>query len=244
MYLTYSEGYRPGLLNRPGGSPARTNTIDYTVPFELQTDELTNHEFGWKMDLLDGSLRFNGTLFYSDIENLQTTILDPNISNLFFSDNAADAQVIGFEGDFQWALTDNLFVAGGFSMLDSEITEVLTPTGDVREGDSLAFAPNHQANLQVRYEWDMSGLRAHVMPHMSMSDEMNSDIIRPNSDRVDSWMMYGLTAGVTADTWNAELFIDNITNEQAELARNFVNDRQRVNYARPLTAGVRFSFGF
>ena len=71
LYATYSEGFRPGLLNRPGGA---SNADGYTVPFELMTDEVTNIEFGWKTDLLDGQLRFNGSAFFAEIENLQTTI--------------------------------------------------------------------------------------------------------------------------------------------------------------------------
>ena len=34
-------------------------------------------------------MRFNGNAFFVEIENLQTTIFDPSIVNLFFSDNAA-----------------------------------------------------------------------------------------------------------------------------------------------------------
>ncbi len=54
----------------------------------------------------------------------------------------------------------------------------------------------------------------------------------------------GLTAGVTSDTWGAELYIDNLTDERAELARNYINDRERVSYARPRTMGVRMTYNF
>ena len=50
--------------------------------------------------VLDRQLRFNGSAFFVDISRLQTTIFDPSIVNLFFSDNAADANVKGLEGDF------------------------------------------------------------------------------------------------------------------------------------------------
>jgi iron complex outermembrane receptor protein len=54
----------------------------------------------------------------------------------------------------------------------------------------------------------------------------------------------GLTAGVTTDTWGAELYIDNLTDERAELSRNYINDRERVSYARPRTMGVRMTYNF
>ena len=245
-YLTWSEGFRPGLLNRPGGrsNPAGT----FTVPYALDTDDVTNIEIGIKSDYLDGSLRFNGALFFVDIERLQTTIFDPSIVNLFFSDNAADAEVRGFEGDFIWLpdWSEGLTVAGAFSFLDSEITKVITPTNDVRLGDELAFAPGFQGNLRARYEWDFGnqGWVAHVMPHVSWSSEAYSDVISINRDKMDSWFMAGVTAGVTTETWSAELFINNLTDERAEVARNFVFDTTSVTYAQPRTIGVRLSYDF
>ena len=198
------------LLNRPGGA---SNAAGYTVPFELMTDEVTNYEFGWKTDLLDGQLRFNGSVFFVEIENLQTTIFDPSIANLFFSDNAANAEVTGVEADFILApdSMQGLTVSGGLSILDTEITKVLTPTDDVVKGDSLAFAPEFQANLQARYEWALSsGFIAHVMPHVAHSAKSYSDIIRMNRDEIQGWTMMGLTAGISSDAWGAELFIDNL----------------------------------
>ena len=245
-YVTLSEGFRPGLLNRPGGAQNPGGT--FTVPYVLDTDDVTNFELGIKSDYLDGRLRFNGALFFVDIERLQTTIFDPSITNLFFSDNAADAEVKGFEGDFIWLpeTWEGLTVSGAFSILDTEITKVLTPTNDVRLGDELAFAPELQGNLRARYEWDLGNMNllAHVMPSISWSSEAFSDIITINRDKMDSWFMAGLTAGVASETWSAELFINNLTDERAEVARNFVFDTTTVTYVQPRTIGVRLSFDF
>jgi len=243
-YFTWSEGFRPGLLNRPGGAAGPNN---FTVPFELETDDVTNVEVGLKSDFFDGTLRLNAALFFVDIERLQTTIFDPSITNLFFSDNAADAEVTGIEGDFTWlpAFSDRLTVSGSFSFLDTEITKVITPTNDVRAGDELAFAPEFQGTLRARYEWDVrSGWTAHVMPMVSWSSESFSDVIVINRDRIDSWTMWGLTAGVANQKWSFELFGNNLSDERAEVARNFVFDRQRVTYAPPRTFGVRATLNF
>ncbi len=242
FYVTWSEGFRPGLLNRPGGAQGPGG---YTVPFELDTDDVVNYEAGWKLDLFDRTVRFNGSIFYVEIENLQATIFDPTIVNLFFSDNAADAEIFGIEGDFIWNATDNLTVSGAFSILDTEITSVITPTDDVRKGDELAYAPEYQANLRARYHWYLdSGMTVHVMPHIAFSSEAQSDVIVINNDEVDSWFLAGITMGVSTDQWSAELFVDNLFDEEAELARSFVFDRQRITYARPQTVGLRVSFDF
>jgi len=249
LYVTLSEGFRPGLLNRPGG---RAGPGGYTVPYAIDTDDVTNYEFGWKTELLNNSLRFNGSAFFVEIENLQTTIFDPSITNLFFSENAANAEISGIEGDFTWAPASvpGLTVAGAFSLLDTEVTDVLIPTGDVVAGSELAFAPSYQGNLRARYEWDLerqiagSSLTAHFMPQIIFSDSSFSDIIEINKAQLDSYVTLGGTLGVTADQWTAELFVSNLTNEYAPLSNNFVFDRERVTPMRPRTVGVRMSFDY
>ncbi len=244
LYATYSEGFRPGLLNRPGGAPGPNG---YTVPFAIDSDELTNYELGWKLDLFGDQLRFNGNAFFVEIEDLQTTIFDPSIVNLFFSDNAADAEIMGVEGDVTWAPADvpGLTVSGAFSVLDSEITEVLTPTDDVVEGEELAYAPSLQLNARARYEWQLeNSWTAHVQGQVIYSSDSRSDIIEINAIDVDSYATLGLRTGLTSDNWTAEIFVDNVTDENAELANNFVNDRERVTVMRPRTYGIRFGISY
>ena len=239
FYATYSEGFRPGLLNRPGGAAGPGG---YTVPFALESDEVTNYELGWKLDLADNQLRFNGNVFFVDVENLQTTIFDPSIVNLFFSDNAANAEIRGFEGDVTWAPMDipGLTVTGAFSMLDTEITEVLTPTDDVLVGSELAFAPGFQGNIRARYEWELdNGLTAHVMPQLIYSGDSVSDVIEINKIELDAYTMASFSTGLTSDGWSIEAFINNLTDERAQLSNNFVYDRERVTVARPRTWGMR-----
>jgi outer membrane receptor protein involved in Fe transport len=140
---------------------------------------------------------------------------------------------------------EGLTVSGAFSFLDSEITDVLVPTDDVREGDELAYAPEFQGNIRARYQWFLGGgMTAHVTPILSYSSEAFSDVITINRDRVESWTLVDLRAGVAQGNWTAELYAQNLFDEQAELQRNYVNDRERVIYARPRTFGLRVSFDF
>ena len=241
-YVTWSEGFRPGLLNRPGGDSNAT----YTVPFITESDEVTNYEFGWKTLLSDGRLRFNGSLFMVDIAGLQTSILDPSITNLFFSDNAADAEITGLEGDFvYYPDAEGWMISGAFSMLDTEITKTLTSSGDVVAGKELAFAPGMQGNLSARKEWAMtSGNMGHFQTQFTFSDDSYSDIIEPNKAQQDSYSYVNVRAGVSNDMWLAEVYIDNLTDERGEISNNYVFDRMRVTYIRPTTIGLRFKRNF
>ena len=244
FYATYSEGFRPGLLNRPGGA---SNGAGFTVPFALDTDEVKNYEIGWKTDLADGQLRLNGSAFYVDISRLQTTIFDPSITNLFFSDNAADAEIKGVEADFTFApyAVPGLTVAGAFSILDTEITDVLTPTNDVVEGEELAFAPSFQGNIRVRYEWDLSNtLGAFIQPQVSHSASKFTDIIEINKLELDSYTVFDLSAGVESGQWKFEVYGENLFDTRAQISGNFVFDRARITTNRPMTVGMRVSFDY
>jgi len=243
-YVTWSEGFRPGLLNRPGGSS--TPDGKYTVPPITESDEVTNYEFGWKTVLSDGQLKFNGSLFLVDIAGLQTSILDPSITNLFFSDNAADAEILGLEGDFQYyPNVDGLIISGAFSLLETEITKTLTTSNDVVKGQDLAFAPGMQGNISVRKEWDMSsGNMGHLLAQFTFSDDSYSDIILPNREQQDSYSFINLRAGISNDMGLLELYIDNLTDERGEISNNYVFDVPRVTYIRPTTIGIRLKRNF
>ncbi|PQA89772.1 TonB-dependent receptor [Hyphococcus luteus] len=241
FYFTYSEGFRPPLLNRPAGAGG-------IVPGLVETDDLTNWEVGWKTTLFDSTLQLNGNAFIMNIDNLQTTIFDPNIVNLFFSDNAANAQVKGVEGDFIWApyQVEGLTIAGAFSVLDTEIEEILTATTAIAPvGSDLAHAPAFQGNIRARYEWPVGDdLNAYVMPQVTYSGSSWSDIVEINRAKQDAYMLVNFSAGVSKDNWRLDFFADNLTNKRADLNNFFGYDRYRITINRPRTFGMRVSVDF
>jgi outer membrane receptor protein involved in Fe transport len=242
-YVTWSEGFRPGLLNRPAGTSNAAGT--YTIPAVTDTDEVTNFEFGWKATLMDGALRFNGSAYMVDITGLQSTIFDAAIVNLFFSDNAADAEISGVEGDFVYVTGNGLMLSGAFSVLDSELTKSLVPTSDIVEGSELAFAPGYQANLAARKEWGMaSGNTGHWQAQMTVSDDSFSDIMEPNRAVQDKYSLFNVRAGVSNDEWTAEVYIDNLMDKRADVSNTFIFDRQRVSMVKPRTLGFRYKKSF
>jgi outer membrane receptor protein involved in Fe transport len=241
FYATYSEGFRPGLLNRPGGAQGPGG---YTVPFELKSDTIHNYEFGWKTQAFDHQLQFNGSAFYDDIGRLQTTIFDPSITNLFFSDNAADARIMGIEGEFTIAphAVRGLTISGAFSALDTKITKVLLPTNDVTVGSPLAYAPKFQANLRARYEWEIgSDMVAHIMPQVVYASSKYTDIININRLKLKAYTTFSMTAGIDKGRWSFELYGNNLTDERAQVAGDFYYDRPRVTINRPMTVGLRMT---
>ena len=65
-----------------------------------------------------------------------------------------------------------------------------------------------------------------------------------NAGDIDSSTVINVSTGLSKDDWSLDLYVDNLTDERAEIANNFVNDVDRVTVIRPLTVGVRFGREF
>ncbi|MGF1463215.1 MAG: TonB-dependent receptor [Maricaulaceae bacterium] len=242
FYFTFSEGFRPGLLNRAGGAGG-------VVPFAVDTDEVVNFEIGWKTRFFDNALQFNGSAFLVNIDDLQTTIFDATVTNLFFADNAANAQIMGIEGDAIWAPSQlpGLTLAAAFSILDTEITEIVgaSTIAVAPVGSELSFAPNFQGNLRARYEWTaLNGMDFHVQSTASYSGSSFSDIVLINRAEQDDYTLFGLSGGVAKDNWTFSLFGENLLDTRAQLFNSLIFDVERIATNRPRTWGFRASVDF
>jgi outer membrane receptor protein involved in Fe transport len=167
LFASYSEGFRPPVTNRVGGGLAKNQAgafDGFRIPVYSTTDSLDNIELGIKSTLLDDSLRFNATAYYSKISDLQTSRFDPtNISFLVFTDNVGDAEIKGIDGDFSWVATDNLVISGAFSFIDTELTSVNDELAGIAPtvGSRLPYSAEFSGNLQAKYFYqihkDMTG---------------------------------------------------------------------------------------
>jgi outer membrane receptor protein involved in Fe transport len=234
FFFTYSEGFRPGGFNRTAG-----------VPTTYVSDEVTNLELGWKTTLLDGTLRFNGSVYQIDWDSLQVGITDFAISVITFTTNAADAEIKGFEGDLSWLPSDNLTLGAAWSFNSTEMVRVPVGVSDIAgPGSDLALAPEVQFNLSGRYQWEVGDKDAHAQLVYAYTDDQFSSIVVANRFPQDSYDTLDGALGVSADRWTFELFAENITDERAELFINALDTDLRITTNRPRTIGVRFSFDY
>jgi hypothetical protein len=60
----------------------------------------------------------------------------------------------------------------------------------------------------------------------------------------EAYTLVNLAIGVNKDQWGAELFVNNVTNENAQLNINAADWTPSVATNRPLTVGLRFSFDY
>lgn len=238
LYFTTSEGYRPGGLNRDPGLIA-------AGAFEYLPDVLTNYEFGWKTTLADGRVRFNGAIYTADWENTQFTIYDFDLSRCCGSVyNLADATTSGLELDVMALLSDQwtLSVSAAFNQAETDGDYVL-PVGQgtpVPDGTDLPNVPDFKATAVSRYEFQYGGFDAYWQASLSHTDGSFSEIRPSSRSPQDSYTIVNLRAGIAKDGWGVDGFINNLTNEVADI---YVSPRPyepSITTNRPLSYGVRY----
>lgn len=221
IYGTWSTGYRPGGINRRGTLP----------PYG--SDFLTNYELGWKTMWFDRSVRWNGAIYLERWDDFQFSILGAN--GLTEIKNAAQARIRGVETDLTWRVTDGLTINGGAAWTEAELTAnycgFTDPQGNPvtqcaspqsPKGTQLPVTPRFKANLTVRYEFPLGDFDAHVQGSMVTQTSSWADLRlaeRAILGEQDGWSSFDFTAGIENDTWKAEFFAQNLTDERASLTR-------------------------
>ncbi|MGI9271967.1 MAG: TonB-dependent receptor [Woeseiaceae bacterium] len=225
----------------------------YCLPYVFESDTLENLEFGWKTSLADGTVQFNGSIYKIDWENIQVSQFDSqNISIFTLVDNGGNAEITGIEADLIWLATDALTIYGAASFNDTELVFV-DPAFDfvvADAGSPLPLTPDVQFNVRGRYEWVMdNGFDAHWQIGLKYADQaLNSLVDTPEEPNTfqDSYTLVDATIGManTQNGWGVELFVNNLTDEVAQLHINRQDFIERITTNRPRTIGLRISYDF
>jgi outer membrane receptor protein involved in Fe transport len=213
IYFTWSEGYRPGGVNRDPGLLITAGTISW-IP-----DILTNYEFGWKTTLADGRVRFNGAVYFMDWDDIQYTVYNGSLSICCGSTyNLETAEISGVEADLTFLATDALMLRASFAYNDAETTATFVlPSGDlaVPKGTALPNVPELKANLSARYEFEIGGSGAYAQLTYSYTGSSRSEITS-NSFEQDAYSFVNVRAGLDQGGWGIDVYVNNATNEVAE----------------------------
>lgn len=245
VYVTYSEGFRPGGINRNG-----------TVP-PYKADYLTNYELGWKTTWAAGRLRLNGALFYEDWDDIQFSFLPPSGAGLTVIRNAGAARIQGVEADLAWAATDALMLSSGFSLLDAELREDYIPDPSAppaaRKGTQLPITPKFKANLTARLTFPIGEFEAFVQGAGVYNGSSWSDLLEADRQvlgKQDEYTIVDIAAGVSRGSYSVELYINNAFDERAQLftfaqcATNVCGVNPYIITNQPRTIGLKFGQKF
>lgn len=105
VYGSVTTGYKSGGFNSTSFQPS------------FDQEEILSYEAGVKSFLAQGRLRLNAAAFFYDYDDLQVAILFPDRRTV---ENAAEAELKGFELDLDWRLTDRLRLVFNGALLDDE----------------------------------------------------------------------------------------------------------------------------
>jgi outer membrane receptor protein involved in Fe transport len=259
VYVTYSEGFRPGGINRRGTLP----------PY--QSDFLKNYEFGWKTSWADNRLRWNGAVFHQTWDDFQFSIVGAN--GLTEIKNAVSADINGAETDFSFAIKHGLTLNGAATYIDAKLKgaycgKVDPATGQpitdcpvdmdeyperAPDGQRLPVTPKFKANLNARYEFDLAGYDAFVQGGIVGQTSAWADLrtfAREVLGKQAGYITTDLSAGFGRDSWTFSAYVVNLNDSRASLTRT-TECVEAVCGAevysvplRPRTIGVKFGQKF
>ncbi|MGH8297704.1 MAG: TonB-dependent receptor [Steroidobacteraceae bacterium] len=252
VYATYSEGFRPGGVNRVGGD----------IPY--QADFLKNYEVGWKTQWLGNTLRWNGALFWENWNNFQFSFLGENSVTIIR--NGGNARIKGIETSVDWLPVSSLLLSANFTLMNPILTQnyygcipgvscpTPLPAPEAPAGTNLPVTPKFKGNLIARYSLALNGNWQPYAQVSGMYQSQTSPVLLTAQDQVygnmPAYALFNLKLGAdSANGMHADLFISNLMNRRAEFSRytesNPSTDSQVYMVpAQPRTFGVEFGQDF
>lgn len=216
VYVTYSEGFRAGGVNR-----ANLGTLPSYEP-----DWVYNYEFGWKTTWAGGRFRFNGAVYLLDWENFQFTFLDFSVSPLSIIQNVGNARTKGIEWDMDWAATENFTLSFAGSYNDAKLREgfwrddedqAAGLPANAPKGTVMPYVPELQLTAIGRFNFDLGSLPSFAQIALSYTDKAWSDLDLEDRRRMDSYTVLNLSAGIQKDNWSLTFYANNVTDERGQV---------------------------
>ncbi len=253
LYATAAQGFRIGGVN--GTVPVATCgdeldaagiSPDSTATFN--SDSLWNYELGAKTSWFGGRLTANAALFYIDWQDIQQTQL--LACGFSFVTNAGAAESIGGELEFSARFDGGLRLGFNVGYNDATITEggqgLAFSAGDpVQQVPDWTFSANAEQEFSVSSTWDGFALAdlSYVGDSFSATNDAANPRLRPD------YLILNLRGGIRRDDLEITAFVDNVTNEIANLSDNRslaaeIPGRQRLVVNRPRTFGIEIRKSF
>jgi len=218
VYASYATSSTPPTISagdQNGGGGTGTGNLATTL---LDPEETDSFEIGAKANLFNDRLALSGALFKTVRKNAQIQT-EPGVY-----EQAGEAEVQGLELGVSGNVTDQWQVFGGYTWMDSELTE--GAYNNVNVGDELANTPEHSASLFTTYR---------LMPKLSLGGGVyyvgksyggnqggagggGNRIYAPAYTRVDLFASYDIT-----DRASLQLNVQNAGDEEYIIRTNGVH---------------------
>ena len=199
-YLTLSRGYKAGGFNL-GVVP--DDRRDYAA------EGMWNLEAGIKSSWKEDRLHVDASVFYAqrDEQQVRTSFQinpgDPT-SFVFFTDNAATGDTMGFEAELRWQPGIAWELYASIGLLDATFDQFVTPQVDL-SGREQAHAPDYSVAAGARYTHP-AGFFARL--DLTARDEFFFDV--SHDERSEAYELANARIGYMADTWSLQLWARNL----------------------------------
>ncbi|MBA6413205.1 TonB-dependent receptor [Parahaliea sp. F7430] len=194
-YAHVSRGFRSGGYNgRAFGSAADLQ--------EYEPEILTSYEAGIKAELLDRSLRVNGSVFYNDYEDIQVLITRAGSVAV---ENASSASISGFELETTWLPGSNWQIQAGLGYLKDDSDGWVDVTGDYSDTE-LKQTPKWTFNLAADYHFSLGDMGTLMLRgDMKYSSDYYLNAVNTEELRTPSHTFYNASMVYTAPSERWEL---------------------------------------
>jgi len=238
VYARFASGYRPGGPN--------TNVATFGLPTQYGPDKTQNYEIGVKGDLLDHKLSFDASAYYIDWKKIQIQLVE---SGLSYYANGSEAKSQGLEFSVQSRPLTGLEVSAWVSWTDAVLTESLPATSSVvgSDGDRLPLSSRFSGSLSLEQTFPLVGRWLGVVGGSASYVGARIGNFEPTTVRqvLPSYTKADLRASVRDDSWNFNLFVDNVADRRGVLEGGLDNvNTAGYYYIQPRTIGLSVSTSF
>jgi outer membrane receptor protein involved in Fe transport len=233
VYGLMSKGFR-------FGGPNITAGLDPTIPASFKSDSLKNYELGVRSNLFDRRLQLDGTLFWVDWTNIQTTLSTPG--GFTYTDNAGKARNYGLEGTATFRASRNLTLQANMTYLDATLREnFVSGTTIVPTGATLPGASKWQVSDSAVYAFSGSALKPTiVLSRRYISGAPGALVTAPPEQ--GNYNLFDVRASATLAGVGITAFVENIADKRG-VTQAFASNRGFSEYlVRPRTYGVTLDY--
>lgn len=269
IYATYALGNKPGDFNAAllSLTAAQQAEVRASTGAQLTIDEeeLESFELGLKQALFERRLQINAAAYYMKWQNQQTRTLafitDPAVPSgtrsVPITVAAGETDLWGLELETEWRMTEIVTLNGSFNYAGSEFKDFIcvfcarvVGTSDMAGNESPRY-PKYSGSLGV----DLFAPLTATMDWFARADLIYTGKAWDEAFNLaynDEFWRTNVRAGLAGDRWRAELFVNNLFDDdtyqaaarQSDFSGGLVGTNRfvtNVTPAEPRQVGIRFS---